>query len=201
MDATQITPLIRMMERSLIVLGGILAVYLGYKLFVLGIDKTQGSASAFNMVELKNFGPGLFFAALGAIILVTSMRAAIRVEPVSSVKPKAETDSLTIKSGLKGQPQKSPATFFGMEDPNRISNQWDETSFFLETRELIEHLEKNESGDNIRPLMEGLKKKLNSITMSQEEYTRYQQLGEKIPLDVKEQQELKNLEKKLFPRQ
>ena len=58
--------ILRMIERSLIVTGGILAIYLGYKLFTLGIDKTQGEASAFG-VSLRNFGPGLFFAALMVI--------------------------------------------------------------------------------------------------------------------------------------
>ena len=46
MSGVEVAPLLRMLERSLIVAGGILAIYLGYRLFVLGIDKSQGSASA-----------------------------------------------------------------------------------------------------------------------------------------------------------
>ena len=69
--------LLRMVERILIVIGGIFTVYWGYLLFVMGIDKTQGEAITFG-INLRNFGPGLFFAALGAVILITTMRAAIK---------------------------------------------------------------------------------------------------------------------------
>jgi hypothetical protein len=71
----------RMSERLLIVAGGILSTFLGYRLFTLGITAAQGEASVAAVgVTLRNFGPGLFFAALGAFILVVAMRAAVRTE-------------------------------------------------------------------------------------------------------------------------
>ena len=45
----------------------------------------------------------------------------------------------------------------------------------------------------------GLKTKLDSITMSAEEYSRYQELTQKLPLGEQEQRELITLERKLFP--
>jgi len=196
MDTAQLAPILRMVERSLIVLGGILSIYLGYRLFVLGIDKTQGSASAFKLIELKNFGPGLFFAALGAVVLVTTMKAAIRVNPETAVQQKNTQEEPLEDDNSKNQ---STAFFFGMEDTRRVSNSWSATSFFLETRELINHLEDGKPAEDKAQLIEGLVTKLNSITMSLEEYKRYQDLMDKIPLEEKEQKELEGLELKLFP--
>ena len=199
MDTIQLAPLLRMVERSLIVLGGILSIYLGYKLFVLGIDKTQGSASAFKLIELKNFGPGLFFAALGAVVLVTTMKAAIRVNPETTIQ---QSTSVKENDGASSNPnsKETTALFFGMEDTKRVSNQWSATSFFLETRELIDHLEKGEPIKDKKALIDGISTKLNSITMDQSEYKRYQELIDKIPLKDSEQKELERLELKLFPR-
>lgn len=200
MDIAVLAPLLRMFERSLIVAGGILSIYLGYKLFVMGIDKSQGVASAFG-IELKNFGPGLFFAALGAVILVTTMRAAIRVghdteNALSAGKPGAAQQAEAQGIGTAAP---STALFFGMEDPNRLANQWTATAFFLETRALLRRLDKSESPDVLKDLRNGLKTKLESITMSAEEYHRYQALTQKLPLNEQEQKELLSLEKKLFP--
>jgi len=190
MDISDITPILRMLERSLIVAGGIISIYLGYRMFVLGIDNPQGSASAFG-VQLKNFGPGLFFAALGAVILITTMKAAISVEsPMTTPREQA----------IGGEETRSANhVFFGMEDTNRINNQWTETSFFLETRQLLRRLDKGESPDSLKDLRAILKGKLDSITMNAKEYSRYQELTQKLPLNEHEQSELQNLEKRLFP--
>jgi len=200
MNTAVLTPLLRMVERSLIVAGGILAIYLGYKLFVLGIDKSQGAASAFG-VELKNFGPGLFFAALGAVILVTTMRASIKVSPDTGVKPLEGTPpAAAVAEAQAPKPAASSSTlFFGMEDPRRVAKGWTETAFFLETRQLLHRLDEGETPDVLMDLRNGLKIKLESITMNAEEYSRYQELTQKLPLDEQEQIELITLEKKLFP--
>lgn len=200
MDISILAPLIRMLERSLIVAGGILSIYLGYKLFVMGIDKSQGEAVAFG-IELKNFGPGLFFAALGAIILVTTMRAAIKVSP--DVKDPLSTGNLPATNITEThnpeKPTGSTAIFFGMEDTKRVANQWTDTAFFLETRQLLRRLDQGESTDDLMNLRNGLKTKLNSITMSKEEYARFLKLTNKLPLNEQEQKELTTLERKLFP--
>lgn len=200
MNTAVFTPMLRMLERSLIVAGGILAIYLGYKLFVLGIDKSQGAASAFG-VELKNFGPGLFFAALGAVILVTTMRASIRVGSEAPIQPAVSaTSAAQVTESPAAKPtDSSSAYFFGMEDPKRVSSGWTETAFYLETRQLLRRMDEGETPDKLTDLRVMLKTKLDSITMSAEEYSRYQELTRKLPLDDKEQKELLILERKLFP--
>jgi hypothetical protein len=200
MNTAILTPLMRMIERSLIVAGGILAIYLGYKLFVMGIDKSQGAASAIG-VELKNFGPGLFFAALGAVILVTTMRAAIKVgtdtgaPPLVNTPPTAEV----VKAQAPKSTTSPSALFFGMEDSGRVADEWTGTAFFLETRQLLRRLDEGETPDKLMDLRKGLKTKLATITMSAEEYSRYQELTQKLPLDEQEQRQFIMLERKLFP--
>jgi len=184
---------LRMLERSLIVLGGILSVFLGYRLFVLGIDNTQGEAIAFG-IELRNFGPGLFFAALGAVVLVTSMRAAIRTGAESAVQPASEpVRDQRVKQRTKR------AVFFGIEDPSRNLKQWSATSFFLETRDLLRRLEQGDAPDKLLDTRRSLQDKLDSITMTQQEYERYQVLTNKVPLTADEQKEYEKLETRLFP--
>lgn len=183
--------ILRMIERSLIVTGGILAIYLGYKLFTLGIDKTQGEASAFG-VSLRNFGPGLFFAALGAVILVTSMRAAIRTaqDARETVNKSAESRQ-AVPTGT--------AFFFGIEDPKRKLKQWSAKSFFIETRDLLRSIENNRPREELELLRTELQKKLDSVTMTEGEFQRYQVLTNKVPLTEDEEKELSVLEGKLFP--
>lgn len=191
MSSQTLAIIFRMIERSLIVTGGILAIYLGYKLFTLGIDKTQGEASAFG-VSLRNFGPGLFFAALGAVILVTSMRAAIRTgqEAPETVKKPAEMHQ-AAPTGT--------AFFFGIEDPKRKLKQWSAKSFFIETRDLLRRIENNRPLEELKLLQAELQKKLDSITMKEDEFQRYQVLTNKVPLTQDEGKELSLLEGKLFP--
>lgn len=200
MNIAVLVPLLRMLERSLIVTGGILSIYLGYKLFVMGIDKAQGSASALG-IELKNFGPGLFFAALGAVVLVTTMRAAVRVGYDTNQATALGKSTNAQTEQIPGSKQAGPssALFFGIEDPNRVANQWTGTAFFLETRQLLRRMDNGESWDDLKDLRTGLETKLESITMSADEYDRYQKLTEKLPLDEREQKELISLERKLFP--
>ena len=199
MNTADLAPLLRMIERSLIVVGGILSIYLGYKLFVLGVDKSQGEASAFG-IHLKNFGPGLFFAALGAVILVTTMQAAIKVGSGTGVGPSAGTPAAELTEAEASKPAaSSSALFFGMEDPSRVAGGWTETAFFLDTRDLLRRLDNGEAPEELMDLRAGLKTKLASITMSADEYNRYQELTQKLPLDTQEQRELSILERKLFP--
>jgi len=93
----------------------------------------------------------------------------------------------------------SSPLFFGMEDPRRVANGWTETAFFIDTRQFLRRLDKGETPDELMDLRNGLKTKLDSITMSTEEYSRYQVLTQKLPLDEQEQRELITLERKLFP--
>ena len=74
--------------------------------------------SAFG-IELRNFGPGLFFAGLGAVILVTTMRAALDVgadtpaAPLGAERPPEEV--------VESDTPPSTALFLGLEDPTRVA--------------------------------------------------------------------------------
>lgn len=193
--------LLRMGERLLIVVGGILAIYLGYQLFVLGIDVAQGEAQAFG-IALRDFGPGLFFAALGTYILVRTLSASIKSEMVVSIESqetiamaKEEQEAEIVASSVSS----ATTFFFGIEDPSRQRGKWSAKSFFLETRDLLRQMESEDDSAAMEVLKGGLEKKLESITMTTNEYQQYQVLTNKADLSVEEQQEFLNLEGKLFP--
>jgi hypothetical protein len=66
----------RMIERLAIVAGGIVAIYLGYRLFVIAnLPSESGAKLKVKAVEITvtKIGPGIFFAALGSYILWTAM--------------------------------------------------------------------------------------------------------------------------------
>jgi hypothetical protein len=66
----------RGIERWIVVLGGIFFAYLGYKLFLYGVDQGNGkleTESQFFKLTFSGSGPGLFFMAFGAIVLVSSI--------------------------------------------------------------------------------------------------------------------------------
>lgn len=70
MEAT----IFRGIERLLIAFGAVFLCYLGYKLFMNGLDKGTGKLqfkSKFMEVVFSGTGPGLFFMAFGAIIMLT----------------------------------------------------------------------------------------------------------------------------------
>jgi hypothetical protein len=191
----------RMGERALIVLGGILSTYLGYRLFTLGINAAQGQARAFG-IELRDFGPGLFFAALGAYVLVQALRAAIRSGTVMA-RAASENEAATAESqeptGVTTPITSSTTFFFGVEDPKSQLNKWSAKSFFLETRDLLRQLDAGTDPKGLEPVLSGLKAKLETITMTPEEYQRYQLLTNKPDQRPEEQLEFLEIEGKLFP--
>lgn len=73
----QILPIaLRGAERCIIAIGAIFLVYLGYKLFVIGKDRGRGELRAkakFVEFGLCGSGPGLFFMALGAFVLLAGL--------------------------------------------------------------------------------------------------------------------------------
>jgi len=88
----------RGIERLLIVLGAVFFGYLGYRLFLKGISSGEGNLnvqSSFGKIVLSGTGPGLFFMAFGAIVLVAmvvkgevsvteSTTKTLRTEPIQS---------------------------------------------------------------------------------------------------------------------
>lgn len=201
MTHSNMIPAFRMAERALIVMGGILSIYLGYRLFALGINVTQGEARAFG-IELRDFGPGLFFAALGAYVLVKDLRAAIRTGTVPHGSA-VEAETLPAESQAPPAAATTPAPassyFFGVEDPMGQVNKWSAKSFFLETRDLLKQLDADTDPAELQALRNGLKVKLASITMTPEEYQRQQLLTNKPDHSPEEQREFLILEDKLFP--
>ena len=67
--------LIRGIERIIIVIAGIVSLYLGYSLFIKGVSGEASLHVEHNKtkIQLLNAAPGLFFAALGCVILVYSI--------------------------------------------------------------------------------------------------------------------------------
>ena len=82
MYITETVVLFRGAERLMIVGGAILALYIGYRLFVTGIlNKQSGEFSVKSFsIKLLNVGPGIFFALFGTCVLVfmISTNATIR---------------------------------------------------------------------------------------------------------------------------
>src|SRR5262245_60510624 len=73
----------RMIERIIISLGGILSVYLGYKLFYIATVKTDSGGSfksALFSASFTKVGPGVFFALFGAYVMATSITTQIDIK-------------------------------------------------------------------------------------------------------------------------
>jgi len=199
-----------MVERAVVVLGGILSIYLGYRLFQSGITTLQGEAQAFG-ITLKSFAPGLFFAALGAYVLVTALKANIRTGDLSPTHSEQEIVQVDVSrdrnSVTAGMPRTdvtprdggTSAFFFGMEENRPDSSKWAAKTFFLETRDLLRNLDDGRDPGEASEMRETLKKKLTAITMTSEQYERYQILTNKVDQTQEEQSEYLALEAKLFP--
>jgi hypothetical protein len=88
MDTVLHPEILRMFERVLVVLGGILAIYLGYRLFRIATleDRSAGKFNLHNILEfsVSRVGPGVFFAAFGAWVLYTSLTTRISTPVASS---------------------------------------------------------------------------------------------------------------------
>ncbi|MFT6735190.1 MAG: hypothetical protein ACJAS9_003393 [Polaribacter sp.] len=68
--------LFRGTERIIVVLGAIIFAYMGYKLFLFGVNQGRGKLevkSEVFKVIFSGSGPGLFFMAFGGVILVFSL--------------------------------------------------------------------------------------------------------------------------------
>lgn len=68
--------LYRGIERLLVVIGGLFFGYLGYRLFLYGVSEGNGkleTESQFFKLTFSGSGPGLFFMAFGALVLIFSV--------------------------------------------------------------------------------------------------------------------------------
>jgi hypothetical protein len=74
---------LRMAERIIISLGGILSIFLGYRLFYIASLKNDSGAefkSALFSGSFTKVGPGVFFALFGAYIMLTSITTQIDIQ-------------------------------------------------------------------------------------------------------------------------
>lgn len=76
-----------MIYRILIVLGGILCIYLGYRLFFV-VQTKQGELSIktgeHQELNLRDVAPGVFFALFGASILTFCLLNGITIKPIDN---------------------------------------------------------------------------------------------------------------------
>lgn len=75
--------MLRMFERLLGVMFGGMSLFLGYKLFAIGVTVEQaGDVELMGKLKMraKAFGPGIFFAAFGALIVSLSFVSRISME-------------------------------------------------------------------------------------------------------------------------
>lgn len=104
MDILEIASLFRGVERLLIVAGGIIALYLGYRLFVSGLvgGQTGELIGKSLSVRLVRVGPGIFFALFGTCVLIV-----MTWQNIVTSTPKVDEKVGTL-------------TFFGISEKSRI---------------------------------------------------------------------------------
>jgi hypothetical protein len=128
----------RGIERILIVIGAIIFGYLGYRLFVKGLTTGEGNLrfeSKLMKVIFSGTGPGLFFMAFGAVVLVTAVMkggASLKettTSPVTSVVQPSSTDTQPI------QPRASDPAVISTTKEERIAP-------VVRTHERVEEMKK-----------------------------------------------------------
>jgi len=85
MDAFLSPEMMRMYERIIVVIGGVVSIWLGYKLFSHAHIRQDGSGkwkSALFEVSFTRIGPGVFFALFGVYVLATSLNRPIDLSTV-----------------------------------------------------------------------------------------------------------------------
>jgi hypothetical protein len=89
-------------------LGGILALYLGYRLFILGVTGQASLTVNSNSISgrLLNAAPGLFFAVGGIVILVAVVWKGVNLEVNNSESGSGKVAGDAIKKG-------EPPTYLG----------------------------------------------------------------------------------------
>ena len=82
MSPIEAASLFRGVERILIVGGGLMALYLGYRLFLGGLNSEQSGEFAGKSFSIKliKVGPGVFFALFGTCVLMAMTWQNIRIQ-------------------------------------------------------------------------------------------------------------------------
>ena len=106
----------RAAERLLVVVGGLMGIYFGYRLFTNGVIVDQSASGEFRTFKLSlgRVGPGVFFALFGTTLLGYSLTNPITVNPDSNSltfahqgtneEPLALVKTLNALQGLRADP-------------------------------------------------------------------------------------------------
>jgi hypothetical protein len=110
MNPTEILAWSRAFERPLITSLCGMSIYLGYRLFRLGIlDAQEGTIASYGWkVNLEKVGPGVFFALFGAIGLTVSILRNVKIDmsdgngrPTASVSSLTSADTQLVRSEIR----------------------------------------------------------------------------------------------------
>ena len=142
----------RGIERWMIVVGGLIFGYLGYKLFLYGVDQGHGKLEAENQFIKLTFsgsGPGLFFMAFGALILVSSVNS---------------TGTITSKTLLSSQTQEPG---YSPQGAQTIKSEKEATVLYSIGADVCNHIRLKVHDGNVRDALEAYQKavspQLNSM--------------------------------------
>ena len=104
MESFDTVLLMRMAERMLGLLAGVLCVVLGYRLFVRLPEKTDSAGKVVLpggiSIWMSRVGPGCFFALFGAAIVAYSFTSAVKVADermAPSVRPAGESEAVALR--------------------------------------------------------------------------------------------------------
>jgi hypothetical protein len=102
--------ILAIIERIIIVAGGILSVWCGYKLFFIAEMKPESSgkfSSRIFDVSLTKVTPGVFFALFGVFVLVTGLYRPIQIgQSIDTVALKSE--ALRLSEDINKLPDEDP---------------------------------------------------------------------------------------------
>lgn len=94
---------LRGIERILVVIGAIAFGYLGYRLYINGVNKGTNhlkAESSFYKFVFSGVGPGLFFMAFGGIVLITSLLTGLATSKITTEQVSAQKAPAGRVSGL-----------------------------------------------------------------------------------------------------
>lgn len=114
MDPVVVTIIMRFVERFIVVAGGCLAIYCGYRLF-LAMPSAERGSGKLEMpggvsIHISRVGPGVFFSLFGAIILAFSYHYGVSADNTGffGTPAAANAPQRATFSGMTGTPSVEP---------------------------------------------------------------------------------------------
>lgn len=150
---------LRGFERIIIVLSAVFIVYLGFRLFLFGIDRGYSelkTESKFVKLTFSGTGPGLFFMAFGALILIFALftgKAEKRSQSVFGNSSLYNSEILHKVSTLDKLEYRDFRNIKKLTVPEKLSPPLEEISFGYESGSDIEEEDSNKAVErNSEPL-------------------------------------------------